>query len=130
MWTEDAPLTVFVFVRADLPLADQIVQVGHACLAGASSFAIAPSCRLILIGLADRAALHRAAAYCDARAIRTVAFHEPDPVSPGSPPMGLTAVCTEPLPHSRRKLLRRFRLWTMQDAAPDVGRGSDCGSLR
>jgi hypothetical protein len=112
MRTDDASRTVFVFVRSDLPLADQIVQVGHACLAGASAFAAAPSCRLVLIGVADRAALRAAVCYCEAREIRTVAFHEPDSVSPGSPPMGLTAVCTEPLPDDLRRRLRKFRLWT------------------
>ena len=104
--------TVYVFVRTDLPPADQIVQVGHVCLEAGTQFPLPPACRLVVLALPDQQALIAAQDYCRERGIRCLTFVEPDPVDAGSSePMSLTALCTEPLNALKRRHLRRFPLW-------------------
>src|SRR5438309_2190510 len=91
-----ASQTVYVFVRKDLPIADQIVQVGHACIEAATRFTVPRNCRLVLLEVADHVALEHALDYCSNRRIATAAFYEPDPMGDGlMEPMGVTAACTE-----------------------------------
>jgi hypothetical protein len=104
--------TIFVFVRTDLPMADQMVQVGHVCAQAASMFAIPERCRLVLIGVESGRALRSAIEHCTRFDIRTSAFYECDSVSADvEEPMGLTAACTEPVGRIGRRHLRRFPLW-------------------
>lgn len=107
--------TVYVFVRTDLPLADQIVQAGHACLEAGSAFPLPACCRLIVLAAANREALCARLEFCRERGIRFRAFFEPDPVDGDIEPMGLAALCTEPVSHAQRRHFRRFRLWLARD---------------
>ena len=99
-------------MRTDLPVADQLVQVGHACLEAGNKFGQpkAPS-HLVLFGVSSEARLREAAAWLEAADIRTVAFFEPDDA------MGYTALCTEPVQGGSRRFLKRFKLW-QQSASP------------
>jgi hypothetical protein len=93
-------------VRCDIPLADQVVQVGHAAFeAGQRWPEDRATCHLILVGVASQADLLDLAVRCEARAIAFVMFNEPDDG------MGFTALCSEPLADNRRKLFRRYPLW-------------------
>ena len=97
---------VYVLVRADLPLANQIVQAGHACWEAASRFA-APgeNCALVALSVPSEARLRAAVAALRQRGVQVYLFHEDDF------PRGDTAACTEPLDATRRRLLRKFDLW-------------------
>jgi len=93
-------------VRRDIPIADQIVQVGHACFeAGQRWPEDRATCHLVLIGVTSQDALLAVALRCESRGIRYVLFDEPDDS------MGYTALCTEPLDAHRRVALRRYALW-------------------
>jgi hypothetical protein len=99
-------------VRQDLPLADQIVQTGHACLEGAAAFDVPNSCRLVVLGVPDAEALLAARQRCLERDIKTVAFHERDAaLEVSDEPMGLTSICTQPLTAEQRKQMRKYRMW-------------------
>jgi hypothetical protein len=103
-----------VFVRTDLPLPDQIVQVGHVCLEAGGDFAIPAECRLVALAVPNRQALLACLDFCRERGIRTRSFVEPDAAGEiADEPMGLTTICTEPLIDARRKHLRRFHLWSL-----------------
>ena len=130
----DGP-AIYVFVRTDLPLADQIVQVGHVCALAASTFAVPDRCRLILLGLDNVDAIDAVIHRCEEHDIRVASFFEPDPIDDGSPspfqgegwgevrPMGLTALCTEPIDKRRSRPLRRYRLWSGPLSFPRRGSG-------
>jgi hypothetical protein len=93
-------------VRADIPLADQVVQVGDACLeAGRCFVQPAEPCNLVVLSVASLAHLHDAIARAEHAGIRCVVFHEPDDG------MGDTAACTEPITGDARRVFRRFALW-------------------
>jgi hypothetical protein len=95
-----------VLVRADIPLADQIVQVGHACLEAGRRFAQpAEPCHLVLLSVQSKRQLHDAVARAELAGIRCVVFSEPDDE------LGDTAACTEPVLASGRRVFRRFALW-------------------
>jgi hypothetical protein len=94
-------------VRADIPLADQIVQVGHACLEAGRRFEQpAESPHLIVLSVSSEAHLHDAIAQTEVQGIRCAVFHEPDD------DMGNTAACTEPVSGAYRRVFRRFPLWS------------------
>jgi len=102
---------IYVFVRTDIPIADQMVQVGHVCAMAASTFTVPERCRLVLLAVDDVDRLEAAVDRCRQHGIRTVAFFESDAVDDHTGEMGFTAACTEPIPRSRRQPLRRYRLW-------------------
>ena len=95
-----------MLVRTDIPLADQIVQVGHVCLeAGRRFVQLEESCHLVLLAVPSEPGLCAAVARAEAAGVRCEAFYEPDDE------MGYTAACTEPLKLCDRRLFRRYPLW-------------------
>jgi hypothetical protein len=102
------PSYAYVFVRTDIPIASQLVQVGHACLEAGNRFAQPQGpCHLVLFGVASEARLLEAAAWLNAAGIRSITFFEPDDAP------GYTAICTEPVAGPTRRLLKRFNLWRL-----------------
>jgi hypothetical protein len=99
-------------VRADIPLADQIVQVGHACLEAGRRFAQpAEPGNLVLLSVPSERHLHDAVVRAELAGIRCVVFNEPDD------DLGDTAACTEPVLARGRRVFRYFPLWH----APETG---------
>ncbi len=103
---------VYVFVRRDLPIADQMVQAAHVCLEAGQRFCVPCHCPLVLLQVADEPALHRALQHCRRYDIATHTFTEPDATEEfPQTPMGLTAACTPPLNTAQRRRMRPFTLW-------------------
>jgi hypothetical protein len=93
-------------VRTDIPLADQIVQVGHACLeAGFKYLKPDEIVNLILLSVASEMQLLAYLTRLDTTEIKYILFHEPDDR------MGYTAACTEPLTDIYRREFRGLSLW-------------------
>lgn len=98
---------MYVFVRKDLPLTDQMVQASHAALEAGIVFGAGskePS-SLIVLSVPDKDALLAAQAYCEEQGIETELFFEPDW------DYGYTAFGTQPITQKQRPLLKRFPLW-------------------
>lgn len=95
-----------MFVRQDIPLADQIVQSNHAVLTIASSsydFSGIPN--IILIGLPNKSALDRAQRKLADASIPHCAWIEPDN------DMGFTSLATVPIGFEQKEVLVNYRLW-------------------
>jgi hypothetical protein len=93
-------------VRTDIPLADQIVQVGHACLEAGWQFAPpAAPCHLVVLSVVSEAHLHTMVADAALAGVRCAVFHEPDDG------LGATAACSEPIAGAARRVFRRLPLW-------------------
>ncbi len=99
-------------MRTDIPLADQIVQVGHACLLAGTRFVPDAGCHLVVLGVPGEARLLAAVAEAEMAGIRCVVFFEPDD------DLGDTAACTAPVDVDARPLFRRYALWRARSAAP------------
>jgi hypothetical protein len=101
---------VYVFVRTDIPLADQSVQVAHVCLEAGNRFSQPenPS-HLVLLAVSSQARLLDTASKIDLTGHPYVIFFEPDH------DLGFTAICTGPLAGKLRRLFRRYPLWTSED---------------
>ena len=99
------PQYVYVFVRTDIPLPNQLAQMGHACIGAGREFGISDEYIVVLQVPNERALLH-AVDRADAAGIKSFLFHEPDP-----PVVGYNAACTEPVKGRKRGCFRRFRLW-------------------
>jgi hypothetical protein len=95
-----------VFVRTDIPLADQIVQVGHACFsAGLKCRTSDEDVNLVLLSMDSERQLLASLGGLNAAGIKYVVFYEPDDE------MGHTAACTEPLSSMHRREFHRYQLW-------------------
>ena len=92
-------------MRADLPLPDQIVQVGHACLEAGRRVQPDAGCHLVVLTVTDQIDLAQIIDRLAAINIRCAAFYEPDH------DFGLTAICTEPIADQRRRIFRHYPLW-------------------
>jgi hypothetical protein len=95
-----------VFVRTDIPLADQIVQVGHACFSAGLKCQISDEeVNLVLLSMDSEKQLLASLGALNAAGIKYVVFHEPDDE------MGYTAACTEPLTGTYRREFHNYQLW-------------------
>ena len=93
-------------MRIDIPLANQIVQVGHACLEAGFQFQRPIEIvNLVVIGIESETHLLATLERMSLRGIQFVVFHEPDDQ------MGFTAACTEPLTIAYTREFRKFPLW-------------------
>ncbi len=97
---------VYVLIRTDIPLADQIVQVGHACLEAGFKFQKPDDIvNLVVVGVESETRLLITLERLSLRGIQFSLFCEPDNQ------MGYTAACTAPLTVARRREFRNFPLW-------------------
>jgi hypothetical protein len=93
-------------IRVDIPLADQIVQVGHACLEAGFKFEKPNEViHLVLVGVESEFQLLATVEKLRIQNIEYILFHEPDDG------MGFTAACIQPLTVKNRRELRDFPLW-------------------
>lgn len=101
-------------------MADQVVQVGHACLEAAWRFPAPPvPCALVVLAVPSREALLDARDRLERLGIACALFVEPDDG------MGPTALCSAPLPGPERRAFRRYPLWTLGAASPARAPPSD-----
>ena len=102
------PTYAYVLVRTDIPLADQVVQVGHACLEAGFKFQKPDEpIHLVVVSIESETQLLTALERIRLVGIELVAFHEPDD------DMGFTAACTEPLSAIYRREFRDYQLWEL-----------------
>jgi hypothetical protein len=95
-----------VLVRTDIPVADQIVQVGHVCLEAGFKFPKPNEViHLIVLCIGSEIQLLSALEMFGLQGIHYIVFQEPDDG------MGFTAACTEPLNANYRGRFRKFQLW-------------------
>jgi hypothetical protein len=95
-----------VLVRIDIPLADQIVQVGHACLEAGHRFEQPQEpCHLVLLSVDSEKELQIVVERAELSDARCVVFYEPDNN------LGWTAACTEPVTGINRRVFQRLPLW-------------------
>lgn len=104
-----AKRTIYVLVRADIPLAQQVVQAAHATAEAGRHFYRSPAehgiASLIVLSVPDRAALLAAQVRLTAKGISSTLFFEPDFG------IGESALGTEPLLDEQRKHLMGWPLW-------------------
>ena len=93
-------------MRIDIPLVDQIVQVGHACLEAGFKFQRPDEpVNLVVVGIESEIHLLATLERISLREFQFFLFYEPDEQ------MGFTAACTQPLSIVYRREFRDFPLW-------------------
>ncbi len=97
---------VYIFVRQDLLLAQQIVQACHAVLSMSQWFRVDGIPNVILIGVPNLPALLKACKKLDDAKIAYYAWHEPDF------DYGFTALATVPIEGERRSALANYRVYS------------------
>lgn len=99
---------MYVFVRKDLPIQQQLVQSNHAALEAGIAFGnkeqTEPS-SLILIAVKNTYQLEKAMKDLESKGIKFISFEEPDW------DYKLTSFATEPLTQDKRVLLKKYQLW-------------------
>lgn len=101
--------TLYVLVRRDIPIAQQLVQAAHAAAEAGRTFYKAEHgiASLIVLTVPDVRALHAARARIEGKGVQTLLFHEPDYG------IGDSALSTEPLLDEQRKYLASWPLWRL-----------------
>ena len=99
------PSYIYVFVRQDIAVADQMVQVGHVCYESGLRFKADPHTYLVLCAVANEEELLAVEEHLGCHNIESHKFHEPDDN------MGFTTLCSAPVSGEHRKLFRKYRLW-------------------
>lgn len=103
-----------MLVRTDMPLEQQLVQVGHACLEAGRQFSWPEEpCNLVVLDVASEKDLQIAVEHAHLAGIRMAVFCEPDYN------LGITAACSEPLNGVHRRVFRRLPLWREPAPARD-----------
>jgi hypothetical protein len=95
----------YVFVRIDIPLADQGVQIAHVALEAGKHFQHPSGVRLVLLRVKNHSELMRISKYLLQHDVEHRMFYEPDDA------MCETAIATEDIYSDRRELFRKFQLW-------------------
>ena len=116
---EEEKSYVYVFVRKDIPIWAQIVQVGHVCLEAGRFFHDEFPFRavnLILLKVESQTDLSYAEKVAANAGARTVKFFEGEEESLGNTSIpSFTALCTEPLDGESWKLIfEDFELWNAE----------------
>lgn len=118
----------YLFIRQDLPVAQQIVQSGHAIEGVVSLYPQEGIPNLVAIGVPDVAALNRVLTKLKANQIEHFPWVEPD----GD--LGFTAIATIALNSERKKMLANYRLYSPGTGQPacsvmaDRGANARCSS--
>lgn len=109
-----APYT-YTFIRRDIPVVNQLVQIAHASLEAGFIFQKPTeiSC-LIVCEVESEIELSKVGDMLDWRGIEYYKFFEPDN------DMGYTAICTRPiLSNSERNFFQRFKLYQSVTSSVD-----------
>lgn len=94
----------YCFVRSDLSPAQQIVQIGHACLEAGKNFQHAPNTHMVIFRVKDQGRLMFAALELEQADVKYACFYETDNET------GYTAIATEPVYGEKRALFQGFAL--------------------
>lgn len=95
----------YVAVRKDIPVADQVCQVAHACANAGESFPVIGGCFLVLLQVKDKSELIKMSEQLRGEDIQHYLNHEPDD------DMGFTALATSSVMGEKRRVFRKYRLW-------------------
>lgn len=103
-----------MFIRTDIPLAQQIVQANHSTLhagllAGQSGHSYEQTPSIVLLQISNEAKLLKAHTRITSTGITCVLFREPD-FNLGYLP-GFTSFATIPVAEELRAEFRQYRLW-------------------
>lgn len=95
---------MYVFVREDLSVAQQIVQTSHATYEVGSVVGLSKSPNFVLIGVKSEPHLHQVREMLQEHQIDCKMFFEPDINQH-------TAIATEPITGDSRKLFKKYELF-------------------
>lgn len=96
---------VFIFVRQDISIPQQLVQSNHATISMTSLQPVEGTPNLVLIGVPDVHALELVSGELSFHDIDHYCWHEPDW------DMGFTAICTQPMTKEQKEFLSGYRTW-------------------
>lgn len=100
---------IYVFIRKDIPLAQQILQACHACVLAGREYRHGDETHLILLQIKDESQLWEVVnLLCDVN-IKSQMFYEPDLYKGRT--MGYTAIATEIVQEDQRQIFSEFKLW-------------------
>jgi hypothetical protein len=108
--------TIYVLIRLDISLAQQMVQAAHAAAEAGRQFYKSPHgiASLIVLSVANQEKLYAAQAQLHRKGVANTVFFEPDFG------IGDSALATEPLLDHQRKYMRGWPLWGAPARKPEL----------
>jgi hypothetical protein len=98
---------LYVFIRTDIPVRDQLCQVGHSCAHAGKLFKHPDETHIVLLKVKNEKALTKAAYLCAAHDIKFTMFYEPDDQ------MGHTSLATETIYGNLREVFSEYKTWDL-----------------
>lgn len=95
-------------VRKDIPLEDQMVQVGHACFESGREYGV-KNTFLVLLQVRNEMELSEWSDILNKKNIQHHLFFECDPICSYGQSMGNTALCTEPIHGPLRDIFKNCK---------------------
>lgn len=102
---------VYIFVRQDIPVAQQLVQSNHATLKMGSLYGYEGTPNIVLIGVANKEELAAVAGRCTEYQIPHHVWYEPDF------DYGHTAIATAAIRGEKRQAFADYELWKFASVA-------------
>lgn len=116
MWFKKETKYIYVVVRKDIPVEDQMVQVGHACFDAGKKFGL-KGVHLVLLEVENVFDLHSLWDDMENAKIQYCQFWEDNLVTDYlgfKHEMGYTAFCTQPISGKKRQIFANYPLWKYQ----------------
>ena len=101
---------IYVWVRTDIPLAQQMVQACHASVLAGRDFQHHNDTHLVLLSVANEEELKSVAFFLESIKTKFQIFYEPDLF--GEDEMGYTAIASEIISEDRRPEFYQYNLWS------------------
>jgi len=103
------PPYLYVFVRKDLDVQDQMCQAVHAAQISGALYGCPEDCHLVVLGVENEKELLVTSLVCSKAKIQYVIFDEPSNANNQS--LGFTAIATEPISQNKRRYFSSHKLW-------------------
>lgn len=97
----------YIFLRTDIPLAQQLVQASHAALEAGlkDKHTYSQTSSIIIFQIPDEETLKKELQYIQSLGIECASFYEP------YEDMGITAFATLPITEDKRHYFKKYTLW-------------------
>ena len=104
------PPYLYVFVRKDLTIQDQMCQACHASQISGAHYGCPENCHIVVLEVLDEKELLVTSLICSKAKIQYIIFDEPSNAE--NEALGFTALATEPISQNKRQYFSKYKLWS------------------
>ena len=104
------PPYLYVFVRKDLSIQDQMCQACHAAQISGAEYGCPEDCHIVVLQVTNEEELLVTSLICNKAKIKYIIFDEQ--CNGDDENLGFTAISTEPITQVKRQYFSKYKLWS------------------